>query len=294
MATKGTKQTKPNKIWLGDRLVDEKDATLSVLDHGLLYGDGIFEGMRAYSGRVFRLAEHLDRLSDSAHSIHLKIPMTKKRLVEAIDKTLDANGITDGYLRLVVTRGIGTLGLDLHLCKNPQVIIIARSLSLYSEELYKTGMKIVTASTIRMPSSSVNPRIKSCNYLNNILAKFEGTLAGCEEVMILNHQGNVAECSGDNIFLVKRGKLYTPPADAGILEGVTRNVVLEIAEKLEVATSEKTLTRHDVYIADECFLTGTAAEVIPVTAVDGRVIGSGVAGPVTTKILEAYRKMVHE
>lgn len=283
-----------DKIWLGDSLVDEKDAKISVFDHCLLYGDGIFEGMRSYSGKVFRLKEHLDRLWDSAHSLFLEIPMTKEQMADATYATLQANGHIDAYIRLVVTRGRGNLGLDLHLCKNPQVIIITQGLSLYSEELYKTGMKIVTASTLRMPSSSMNPRIKSCNYLNNILAKFEGTVAGCEEVMILNHQGNVAECSGDNIFVVKRGTLYTPPTDSCLLEGITRQAVIEVAGRLGVPFAEKTLTRHDVYISDECFLTGSAAEVIPVTAVDNRQIGSGVAGPITTKILEEYRRLVRE
>lgn len=283
-----------DKIWLGDGLVDEKDAKISVFDHCLLYGDGIFEGMRSYSGKVFRLPQHLDRLWDSAHSLYLEIPMTKEQMADAVYATLKANGHIDAYIRLVVTRGCGNLGLDLDRCKNPQVIIITQGLSLYSEELYKTGMKIVTASTLRMPSSSMNPRIKSCNYLNNILAKFEGTVAGCEEVMILNHQGNVAECSGDNIFVIKKGTLYTPPTDSCLLEGITRGAVVEVAGRLGIPFAEKTLTRHDVYISDECFLTGSAAEVIPVTAVDNRKIGSGVAGPITTKILEAYRKLVRE
>ena len=283
-----------SKIWVGDGLVNEEDAKISVFDHCFLYGDGIFEGMRSYSGKVFRLKEHLDRLWDSAHSLYLTIPMTKEEMAEAVNATLKANDIVDGYIRLVVTRGIGTLGLDAHLCKNPKVVIIARGLSLYSEELYKTGMKIVTASTIRMPATSMNPRIKSCNYLNNIMAKLEGTIAGCEEVLILNQKGEVAECSGDNIFIIKKGKIFTPPTDACMLEGVTRNAVLEVAARLGLEASDKALTRHDVYIADECFLTGSAAEVIPVTEVDGRKIGNGVAGPITTKILDAYRKLVRE
>lgn len=283
-----------DKIWLGDSLVDEKDAKISVFDHCLLYGDGIFEGMRSYAGKVFRLKEHLDRLWDSAHSLYLDIPMTKERMAEATYETLKANDRRNAYIRLVVTRGIGNLGLDLHLCRQPQVIIITQGLSLYSEKLYKTGMKIITASTLRMPSSSLNPRIKSCNYLNNILAKYEGTVAGCEEALLLNQQGNVAECSGDNIFVVKKGTLYTPPTDSSLLEGITRQAVIEVADRLGVPFAEKTLTRHDVYISDECFLTGTAAEVIPVTAVDNRKIGSGVAGPITTSILEEYRRLVRE
>ena len=283
-----------DKVWLGDKLVEEADAKISVFDHCLLYGDGIFEGMRCYSGKVFRLKEHLDRLWDSAKALHLEIPMTREEVTDATYATLKANGHDDAYIRLVVTRGCGNLGLDLDRCKNPTVIIIAQGLSLYSEDLYVKGMKLVTASTLRMPSSSMNPRIKSCNYLNNILAKYEGTIAGCEEVLILNHQGNVAECSGDNIFIVKKGVLYTPATDSCLLEGITRAAVIEVAAELQIPFKERTLTRHDVYISDECFLTGSAAEVIPVTSVDNRVIGSGVAGPITTRILAAYRKMVRQ
>ncbi|MBQ2682252.1 MAG: aminotransferase class IV, partial [Thermoguttaceae bacterium] len=215
-------------------------------------------------------------------------------ITDATYATLKANGHDDAYIRLVVTRGCGNLGLDLDRCKNPMVIIIAQGLSLYSDDLYVKGMKLVTASTLRMPSSSMNPRIKSCNYLNNILAKYEGTIAGCEEVLILNHQGNVAECSGDNIFIVKKGVLYTPATDSCLLEGITRAAVIEVAAELQIPFKERTITRHDVYISDECFLTGSAAEVIPVTSVDNRIIGSGVAGPITTKILAAYRKMVRQ
>ncbi|MBQ1456803.1 MAG: branched-chain-amino-acid transaminase [Thermoguttaceae bacterium] len=283
-----------DKVWLGDKLVEEADAKISVFDHCLLYGDGIFEGMRCYSGKVFRLKEHLDRLWDSAKALHLEIPMTREQVADATYATLKANGHDDAYIRLVVTRGCGNLGLDLDRCKNPTVIIIAQGLSLYSDDLYVKGMKLVTASTLRMPSSSMNPRIKSCNYLNNILAKYEGTIAGCEEVLILNHQGNVAECSGDNIFIVKKGVLYTPATDSCLLEGITRAAVIEVAAELQIPFKERTITRHDVYISDECFLTGSAAEVIPVTSVDNRIIGSGVAGPITTKILAAYRKMVRQ
>ncbi|MBQ6618986.1 MAG: branched-chain-amino-acid transaminase [Thermoguttaceae bacterium] len=283
-----------DKVWLGDKLVEEADAKISVFDHCLLYGDGIFEGMRCYSGKVFRLKEHLDRLWDSAKALHLEIPMTREQITDATYATLKANGHDDAYIRLVVTRGCGNLGLDLDRCKNPTVIIIAQGLSLYSDDLYVKGMKLVTASTLRMPSSSMNPRIKSCNYLNNILAKYEGTIAGCEEVLILNHQGNVAECSGDNIFIVKKGVLYTPATDSCLLEGITRAAVIEVAAELQIPFKERTITRHDVYISDECFLTGSAAEVIPVTSVDNRIIGSGVAGPITTKILAAYRKMVRQ
>ncbi|MBR2693349.1 MAG: branched-chain-amino-acid transaminase [Thermoguttaceae bacterium] len=283
-----------SKIWLDKGLVNEEDAKISVFDHALLYGDGVFEGMRSYSKKVFRLKEHLDRLWESAHSLCIEIPMTKEEMADAVYETLKANDIVDGYIRLVVTRGNGTLGLDAHLCSNPQVIIIARGLSLYSEELYQNGMKLVTASTIRMPSFSMSTRVKSLNYLNNILAKMEAYRAGCEEVLLLNHRGNVAECSGDNIFIVRRGVLLTPPLDACILEGITRNAVLEIAAELGIEAKEQNFTRHDVYVAEECFLTGSAAEVIPVTELDGRVIGSGKAGPLTTKILDAYRALVRK
>ena len=283
-----------SKIWLDKGLVSEEDAKISVFDHALLYGDGVFEGMRSYSKKVFRLKEHLDRLWESAHSLCIEIPMTKEEMTDAVYETLKANDIVDGYIRLVVTRGNGTLGLDAHLCSNPQVFIIARGLSLYSEELYQNGMKLVTASTIRTPSFSISTRIKSLNYLNNILAKIEAYRAGCEEVLLLNHRGNVAECSGDNIFIVRRGVLLTPPLDACILEGITRNAVLEIAAELGIEAKERNFTRHDVYVADECFLTGSAAEVIRVTELDGRVIGSGKAGPLTTKILAAYRELVRK
>ena len=283
-----------SKIWLDKGLVSEEDAKISVFDHALLYGDGVFEGMRSYSKKVFRLKEHLDRLWESAHSLCIEIPMTKEEMTDAVYETLKANDIVDGYIRLVVTRGNGTLGLDAHLCSKPQVFIIARGLSLYSEELYQNGMKLVTASTIRTPSFSISTRIKSLNYLNNILAKIEAYRAGCEEVLLLNHRGNVAECSGDNIFIVRRGVLLTPPLDACILEGITRNAVLEIAAELGIEAKERNFTRHDVYVADECFLTGSAAEVIPVTELDGRVIGSGKAGPLTTKILAAYRELVRK
>ncbi|MBO7726490.1 MAG: branched-chain-amino-acid transaminase [Thermoguttaceae bacterium] len=283
-----------SKIWLDKGLVNEEDAKVSVFDHALLYGDGVFEGMRSYSKKVFRLKEHLDRLWESAHSLCIEIPMTKEEMADAVYETLKANDIVDGYIRLVVTRGNGTLGLDAHLCTNPQVIIIARGLSLYSEELYQNGMKLVTASTIRMPSFSMSTRVKSLNYLNNILAKMEAYRAGCEEVLLLNHRGNVAECSGDNIFIVRKGVLLTPPLDACILEGITRNAVLEVAAELGIEAKQQNFTRHDVYVAEECFLTGSAAEVIPVTELDGRVIGSGKAGPITTKILAAYRELVRK
>ena len=249
---------------MNGQLVDREDAKVSVFDHGLLYGDGIFEGIRLYNGKVFRAKTHLERLWDSAKTLDIKIPISKEEMLDAIYKTCQANNFTDAYIRLVVTRGEGTLGLDAHLCKNPQVIVIAQELSLYSADFYEKGIKIVTASTIRNHSNTVNPRVKSLNYLNNILAKIEAYYAGCEEALMLNHKGDVCECSGDNIFVVKNGKLRTPPIDACILEGVTRNVVIEICQELGLEVSETAFTRHDVYTADECFLTGSAAELIPV------------------------------
>ncbi|MBR5626858.1 MAG: branched-chain-amino-acid transaminase [Thermoguttaceae bacterium] len=280
------------KVYVSGRLVDQEDAKVSVYDHGFLYGDGIFEGMRCYNGRVFRLKEHLDRLWDSAQTLWMKIPMTKEEMSAAIYETLKANNFVDAYIRLVVTRGRGTLGLDAHLCSDPQVIIITNALSLYTEEFYEKGLKIVTASTIRMPADSMNPRVKSLNYLNNIMAKIEAYQAGCEEALMLNHKGEVAECTGDNIFILRKGKLLTPPTDACILEGVTRNAVIDVAHKLEIPFEEKAITRHDVYCAEECFMTGSAAELIPVVEVDGRVIGSGKLGPVTRRILNAFRELV--
>ncbi len=280
------------KIYMNGELVDEENAKISVFDHGFLYGDGIFEGMRSYSGKVFRMTEHMNRLWDSAKTLHFEIPITKDEMVDAVYKTLKANDIIDGYIRLIVTRGIGTLGLDAHLCGTPEIVIIARSLQLYSSDLYEKGIKIVTASTIRMPSDSLNPRVKSLNYLNNIMAKIEGHTAGCEEAMMLNHKGDVAECTGDNIFVVKNGRLRTPPTDACILEGVTRNSVIEVARKLGYEVREQAITRHDVYCADECFMTGSAAELIPVISVDDRQIGNGKPGPVTHQILAAFRELV--
>lgn len=282
------------KIYMNGQMVDKDDAKVSVFDHGFLYGDGIFEGIRCYNGKVFRMKEHIDRLWDSAKSLHIAIPISKEEMSSAIYQTLAANEMVDGYIRLVVTRGIGTLGLDAHLCGTPQIIIITASLKLYTADFYEKGIKIVTASTIRMPSDSLNPRIKSCNYLNNILAKIEGYNAGCEEALMLNHQGDVAECTGDNIFIIRNGKLYTPPADAGILEGITRNAVIDVARNMGIDVFETAMTRHDVYCSDECFLTGTAAELIPVVEIDGRLIADGKPGQMTLAILQAFRDLVHQ
>ena len=279
------------KIYIGGKLYDKEDAKISVYDHGLLYGDGIFEGIRSYNGKVFRLNEHLDRLWNSAKAIWLQIPMTKEEMAKAIEDTLAVNGIRDGYIRVVVTRGVGTLGLDPNRCDNPQVIIIADKISLYPEELYQKGLEIITVSVMRNHPAALSPRIKSLNYLNNILAKIEGIQAGCIEALLLNHKGEIAECTGDNIFLVRQGVLMTPPIDAGILEGVTRDVVIGLAKQAGIEVREIPLTKHDVYIADECFLTGSAAEVVPVVTVDSRTIGDGIPGPMTQKLMAAFHKL---
>ncbi|MFO1004897.1 MAG: branched-chain-amino-acid transaminase [Planctomycetaceae bacterium] len=278
------------QIFMNDRLVPAEQAMVSVYDHGLLYGDGVFEGIRVYNKKVFLLAEHVERLYESARAIRLEIPMTQAQMAEAVEKTCAANSIVDGYVRLVVTRGAGALGLDIRKTANPQIIIIAATIKLYSEELYQQGLKIITASTIRNHPGALSPRIKSLNYLNNILAKIEGTDAGCEETLMLNHKGDIAECTGDNIFIVKRGILKTPPTDAGILEGITRNCVVQLAAKAKIPVQEITLQRHDVYTADECFLTGTAAEVIAVVEIDGRKIGAGVPGPITQDLRQRFQK----
>ncbi|EMI17081.1 Branched-chain amino acid aminotransferase I [Rhodopirellula maiorica SM1] len=282
------------KIYINGQFYDRENAKISVFDHGLLYGDGVFEGMRIYSGTVFRLQQHLERLWESARAIALTIPMTIEQLTKDVNATVAENGLTDGYIRLIVTRGAGPLGLDPFRCVDPQVIIIADKIALYPESHYTEGLKLVTASTIRNHPAALSPRIKSLNYLNNIMAKIEGLNAGCIEAVMLNHKGEVAECTGDNIFLVKNGVLTTPPIDAGILEGITRNAVLELAVAAGIETRETPMTRHDIYIADECFLTGSAAEVIPAVQIDNRIIGDGKPGPVTLRLNEAFRKLVHQ
>ncbi len=279
-------------IFMNDRLVPEEEARVSVFDHGLLYGDGVFEGLRSYSGRVFRLDAHLDRLYASARAICLEIPMAKEAVAKAVIDTLAANKLSDGYVRLVVTRGAGSLGLDPGRTKNPQVIVIADTISLYPREFYEKGLRIVTAATQRTQSAALSPRIKSLNYLNNIMAKLEGLQAGCVEALMLNHKGEVAECTGDNIFVVRGGRLLTPPPDAGILEGITRNAVMELAHAAGIDCRESTLVRHDLYTADECFLTGTAAEVIPVVEIDGRRIGHGHPGPITARLTADFHSLV--
>jgi branched-chain amino acid aminotransferase len=281
------------KVSINGKLLEKEQATVSVYDHGLLYGDGVFEGIRVYGGKAFLLADHVDRLYESARAIRLEIPMTRPALAAAVDETVAANRLTEGYVRLVVTRGAGTLGLDPRKTSDPQVIIIADTIALYPREMYEQGLKLITASTIRNHPQALSARIKSLNYLNNILAKIEGTDAGSVEALMLNHKGDVAECTGDNIFIVQRGVLKTPSTDSGILEGITRNAVIRLARDAGLTVEETTLTRHDIYIAEECFLTGTAAEVIPVVSLDGRPIGAGEPGPVTKDLLKRFRRLTH-
>lgn len=281
------------KVWINGTLFDKHDAKVSVYDHGLLYGDGVFEGIRVYSGRVFKHREHIERLYESAKAILLTIPISPEEMIQAVEDTVKANNKVDGYIRLIVTRGPGTLGLDPRKC-DPQVIVIVDDISLYPRELYENGLAVITSSYIRNHPNALNPRIKSLNYLNNIMAKIEAIRAGCLEAIMLNHKGEVAECTGDNLFVVKAGILKTPPTDAGILEGITRNFVIGLAKKAGVPFQEASLTRHDVYIADEVFLTGSAAEVIAVTKVDERTIGGGKQGPITAKLREAFTKAIRE
>ncbi len=282
------------RIYISGKLIDKSDAKISVFDHGLLYGDGVFEGIRAYSGRVFRLKQHVDRLYESAKGIHLEIPMKREEMAAAIVDTLAHNKLVDAYIRVLVTRGAGSLGLDPRKTSDPQVIIITDKISLYPDELYEHGLKIVTAATTRNHPNAVNPRIKSLNYLNNILAKIEGIEAGCVEALMLNHKGEVAECTGDNIFVVQSGAIHTPSIDSGILEGITRDAVIELARAAGYSVTERTMDRHDVFTADECFLTGTAAELIPVVACDGRTIGAGRPGPITRELRERFQRLVRE
>lgn len=280
------------RVWINGNLFDKEHAKISVYDHGLLYGDGVFEGIRSYQGKAFRLEQHLRRLWDSAQAIALTIPYSKEAVAKAVQETLDLNGIRDGYVRLVVTRGAGSLGLDPQSTSDPQVIIIADRISLYPEKFYKEGLTIVTASTVRTSPAALSPRIKSLNYLNNIMAKIEGLQAGCVEALMLNHKGEVAECTADNIFIIRDKVISTPSKESGALEGITRQVVLELASAAGYVTREVPLTRHDVYVADECFLTGTAAEVVPIVKVDSRAIGSGVPGPITCDLRERFVALV--
>jgi len=280
------------KVYLNGKLVDKKDAKVSVFDHGFLYGDGVFEGIRAYNCLVFKLKEHIDRLYESAHTIMLDIPLTKKEMINAVIKTLKANRLKDAYIRIVVSRGEGDLGLDPRKCKgNETVVIITDKITLYPKKLYEEGMEIITVPTIRNLPEALNPQIKSLNYLNNILAKIEAINCGYEEALMMDHLGYIAECTGDNIFVVKKGELYTPPQCMGTLRGITRDTVLEIAKKLKIPTHEHVLTRHELYISQECFLTGTAAEIVPVVKIDGRKIGEGKPGKITKLIMKEFRKL---
>lgn len=279
------------KIYIDGKYYDEQNAKVSVFDHGLLYGDGVFEGIRAYHGRVFKLQEHIDRLFYSAKAILLKLPLSHAEIMKATVDTCRENKIRDGYIRLVVTRGVGTLGLNPNRCKDPSLIIIADKIQLYPEELYEKGMEIVTVPTVRNLHSALNPAIKSLNYLNNILAKIEANNAGVEEAILLNAEGFVAECTGDNIFVIKGDRLLTPPLYAGALYGITRGVVLDLAVKCGLKPEEANMTRYDVFNADECFITGTAAELVPIVKVDGRTIGTGYPGTITRKLVEHYRAL---
>ncbi|MFP6673692.1 MAG: branched-chain-amino-acid transaminase [Pirellulaceae bacterium] len=279
------------KVYINGTYFDKQDAKISVYDHGLLYGDGVFEGIRSYGGKAFRLNEHLKRLWESANAICLTIPISMIEMTAAVNATLHENGIEDGYVRLMVTRGAGSLGIDPNRTSDPQVIVIADRITLYPAEYYENGLEIVTVSTVRNHPAALNPRIKSLNYLNNILAKIEGLQAGCVEALMLNHKGEVAECTGDNLFLVKGKEILTPSLDSGILGGITRDVVIELARAAGYTVRELALTRHDVFIADECFLTGTAAEVIPVVKVDNRPIGNGHPGEITKELISSFHEL---
>ncbi|NMA92805.1 MAG: branched-chain-amino-acid transaminase [Firmicutes bacterium] len=279
------------KVFVNGKIVPKKEATISVFDHGFLYGDGVFEGIRAYNGRVFKLKEHIRRLYESAQHILLTIPYKPEEMEQAVLKTVRENNLRDAYIRLVVSRGAGDLGLDPQNCREAQVIIIADKIALFSEEMYRRGLKVVTVPTRRNICDALDPQIKSLNYLNNILVKIEANQAGVMEALMLDHNGFVTEGSGDNVFIFRRGKLRTPPAYLGILEGITREVVLEAAREDKIPVQEVPFTRHDVYVAAECFLTGTAAEIIPVVEVDGRKIGDGLPGPVTARLMKRFREI---
>ncbi|RKU23746.1 branched-chain amino acid aminotransferase [Candidatus Poribacteria bacterium] len=280
-------------IYIDGEFLPKAEAKVSVFDHGLLYGDGVFEGIRSYNGRVFKLDEHLERLYDSAKSIMLEIPISIETMKETVLETLRRNRFREAYIRLIVTRGIGDLGLDPDKCPKPSIIIIADKIVLYPQKYYEEGLEIVTVSVRRNYAEAINPRIKSLNYLNNILAKIEGKQAGAEEVLMLNREGYVVECSGDNIFWIKNGTLVTPPVHMGILEGVTRNSVIDIAREAGLRVEERVFTRHDLYVADECFLTGTAAEVIPVVKIDQRAIGDAQPGKITQRLITAFRQLAN-
>lgn len=281
------------KIWLDGKLVDEADARISVFDHGLLYGDGVFEGIRVYSGKIFELDAHIKRLYQSAKVIRLAVTISQSKLISAIEKTVEANGVVDGYIRLVVTRGVGNLGLNPFVCEKSIIFIIADNIQLYPEELYETGMKVISATTVRNHPLAIPPQVKSLNYLNNILAKIEALDSNAPEAIMYNHEGYVAEATGDNVFIVRNGVIYTPPVEAGALEGITRGIVIRLAREENIEVVEKNLTRFDLYVCDEFFLTGTAAEVIGVVEIDGRVIGDGAPGPVTKLLRKRFFEYAH-
>ena len=279
------------KVYLNGKFVDESKAVVSVFDHGLLYGDGVFEGIRSYDGLIFKLREHIDRLFESAHTIMLKIPLSKAQLIEVVKQSLRVNKLHGAYIRLVVTRGEGDLGLDPRKCKQPTVFVIADTIELYPKKLYEEGLALITVATQRNVPEALNPQIKSLNYLNNILAKIEAITAGYEEAIMLSHSGYVTECTGENIFLVKGKQLLTPPPYIGVLRGITRQTVMDLGQRLRLQVREDLLTRHDLFNADEVFLTGTAAEIVPVVKIDGRVIGAAKPGPITKQLQAAFRAL---
>ena len=293
-ATAAKPAAKKSQIYVDGKFYAKGEAKVSVFDHGLLYGDGIFEGIRFYNGRVFRLEEHLDRLWDSARSICLEVPMSQRAMTEAVLETIRQNDLRDGYIRLIVTRGVGNLGLNPEQCKTPSVIIITAQIALYSEEMYRKGLTVVTVPTRRTNPSALNPAVKSLNYLNNVMARIEANQANADEALMLNDEGNVAECTADNVFIVKRGQIFTPPITAGALRGITRAVVFEIAAETGIKVTEADITRHDVFVADEAFLTGTAAEIIALVKSDGRPIGTGKPGPITLRMIARFREMTRE
>lgn len=280
------------KIHIDGQLLDQEDAKISVFDHGLLYGDGVFEGIRIYHGRIFRLSAHLKRLYESARSICMEIPIPIEEMEKATLETVAANHLQNGYIRLVITRGVGSLGLNPFQCPRPGIIIIASNIALYAAERYEKGLNLITCATRRPTPAALSPQVKSLNYLNNVMAKIEAIQAGCEEGIMLNEQGYVAECTGDNVFIIKDGAVLTPPISAGGLDGITRQAVIEILGKLGISCQEKMMTRHDVFTADECFLTGTAAEVIPAVQLDRRLIGTGKPGPITAQVVAAFHELV--
>ncbi len=279
------------QVYVDGKWYPKSEAKISVFDHGLLYGDGVFEGIRSYNSLIFKLNEHLDRLYETAHTIMLEIPLSKADLIKALIGTLQANRLTNAYIRLVVTRGTGDLGLDPRKCKRATVIIITDKIILYPDELYRNGLEIITVPTVRNLPEALNPQLKTLNYLNNIMAKIEATNAGYQEAIMLNFQGYVAECTGDNIFRVKKEELATPPAYLGALKGITRGAIIELAAQQQLPFKERILTRHDLFNAEEVFLTGTAAEVIPVVKIDGRVIGSGKPGKTTLRLMKAFHQL---